>query len=298
MAEKKNSKKKNNLVGQKFTCNKCGKLLAAESNFFKIQNNTLCNMPIFPVCKDCLKEEYERLKFEHGDRSGLKVILRKMDRPYIDKVVEQAFEREKGNELGYCLKTLSGLNQYSSLTYDDSDCFKDKVSMDTNRDVKNKLDELDDKEWNRWAKYGLEPEQIVRCNEFYNNIIYQYEIKTLNDTISVEQLAVSYEQMAGAYKDKNASDVERFRKVISGIESDLNIQARQIQDNLDKECFGNFIRSIEDTEPIPEPKSEFKDVDGIGKIIKRYIIGYLPVAMGKAREQDVLQEDENILDEY
>jgi hypothetical protein len=289
---------KKNYEGKKFTCNKCGKNLAIESNFFKLKNNTLCMYPIYPVCKKCLKEEYEKLRFEHGDKNGLKIILRKLDRPYLEDIVNKAIEREKNDILGYCIKTLNGLQQYASLTYDDSDFIKSKsLTTDDLGKIKSMVEDLTDEEWNRWSGYGLEPEQILECNHFYKNMMNKYEFDSLNEELSVIQLAVTNINIKKAFKEGDTNAIERLRKTISSIENDLNIQGKQKKADMDKDTFGNFIRMIENEEPIPEPKSEFKDVDGIWKLVKRYIVGYLAVAMGKAREEDVLGEDYDVLNQ-
>lgn len=281
--------------GKKFICNKCQRALAVESNYYKLKDNTLCLYPIYPVCKKCLKEQYEKLRFEHGDKNGLKIILRKLDRPYLEDIVNRAIERDNNDILGHCIKILNGLSQYTSMTYDDSDFIKSQALVVDVAGVKSQVEEFSEDEWARWSGYGLQPEEMLSCNLFYNDIVKQYEFDSLNEKISVEQLAVSNVQLKKAFKDNDANAVERLRKTISSIEGDLNIQGKQKQASMDKETFGNFIRKIENEEPIPEPKEEFKDVDGIWKLIKRYILGYLAVAMGKAREEDVLEEDYDLL---
>lgn len=281
--------------GKKFVCNKCQKALAVENNFYKLKDNTLCLYPIYPVCKKCLKEQYEKLRFEHGDKNGLKIILRKLDRPYLDDIVNKAIERDNNDILGYCIKTLNGLSQYTSMTYDDSDFIKSKALVENVEGVKSQVEEFTEEEWARWSGYGLQPEEMLSCNVFYNDIVEQYEFDSINELISVEQLAVANVQLKKAFKDGDTNAVERLRKTISSIEGDLSIQGKQKKDSMNKETFGNFIRQIEQEEPIPEPKDEFKDVDGIWKLVKRYILGYLAVAMGKAREEDVLEEDYDVI---
>lgn len=290
---------KKSYEGKKFACNKCGKNLAIESNFYKLKDNSLCMYPIYPVCKKCIKEEYEKLRFEYGDKTGLKIILRKLDRPYIEDIVKKAIERESNDILGYCIKTLNGLHQYASMTYDDSDFIQNKVLVENDEGIRSKVTEdFSEDDWGRWSGYGLEPDQLLYCKMFYSNIIARYEIESLNEEISVEQLAVANINLKKAFKEGDANAIERLRKTVSSIEGDLNIKGKQRHADMDKDTFGNFIKMIENEEPIPKPRAEFEDADEIWKLIKKYIIGYLPVAMGKAREQEVLEEDTNILDEY
>lgn len=287
--------------GKKFTCNKCLKDLAIDSNYYKVKTTTLCAFTILPICKKCLFDEYERLRFEEGDKTALKIILRKMDKPYLTEVVKRAFEKEEGsNVLGSCIKILNGLNQYAELTYDDSDFIKSKVLREGEDGYfRSEVDEsFDEEDKARWSGYGLLPNEMLSCKKFYDTILELYEIVGLNEKISVEQLAISNINLKKAFKDNDANAVERLRRTISSIESDLNIQAKQKSQNLKRETFGSFIRMIENEEPIPKAEKEFEDVDGIWEIVRKYIVGYLPVAMGKAREQEVLEEDADILDEY
>lgn len=285
--------------GMKFVCNKCGKNLAIESNYFKLTKNDLCRYAIYPICKKCLRQEFEKERFNNGDRMALRYILRRLDKPYIEEIVERAFERDKNDILGYTLKVLNGLSQYSNLCYDDSDFIKSKGITEVDNKMMSVVEkEFTDDDWARWAGYGLEPADLKACNDYYTKIIDKYEFDSLNDEMAVEQLAVLNVKLKKAFKDDDTTAIEKLRKTISSIEADLNISAKQKKDDMGKDTFGNFIKMIENEEPIPETRDEFKDVDKIWNLVKRYVVGYLPVMLGKAREQDVLQEDENILDKY
>lgn len=302
-----NTKKKNPLMsaqkilsaGDKFVCNKCCKKLTIASNFYKSNTNPLCVYPIIPTCKKCLLEQYEKYKFEYGEKLGLKIILRKIDKPYLDTIVANAMERQSRDALGYCIKTLNGLSQYSTMTYDDSDFIKNKIlEVKDDGELRSIIDEqFTAEDWDRWSGYGLEPLEIILCKNFYQKVVENHEIQSLNEEMSVEQLAVVNISLKKAFKEGDSQAIERLRRTISSIEGDLNIQGKQKKDDLAKSNFGNFIKMIENEEPIPEPIDEFKDVDGIWSLIRKYIIGYLPVAMGKAREDEVLEEDKDILDE-
>lgn len=285
--------------GMKFVCNKCGKNLAIESNYFKLTKNDLCRYAIYPICKKCLREEFEKERFNNGDRMALRYILRRLDKPYIEEIVERAFERDKNDILGYTLKVLNGLSQYSNLCYDDSDFIKSKGITEVDNKMMSVVEkEFTDDDWARWTGYGLEPADLKACNDYYIKIIDKYEFDSLNDEMAVEQLAVLNVKLKKAFKDDDTTAIEKLRKTISSIEADLNISAKQKKDDMGKDTFGNFIKMIENEEPIPETRDEFKDVDKIWNLVKRYVVGYLPVMLGKAREQDVLQEDEDILDKY
>lgn len=290
---------KDKYKGMKFVCNKCGKNLAIESNYFKLTKNDLCRYAIYPICKKCLREEFEKERFNNGDRMALRYILRRLDKPYIEDIVNKAFERDANDILGYTLKVLNGLSQYSEMSYDDSDFIKSKGITEVDNKMMSIVEkEFDDDDWTRWSGYGLEPADLKACKDYFDKIVGKYEFDSLNDEMAVEQLAVLNVKLKKAFKDNDTMAIEKLRKTISSIETDLNISAKQKKDDMNKDTFGNFIKMIENDEPIPEARDEFKDVDGIWKLVKRYISGYLPVMLGKAREQDVLEEDGNVLDEY
>lgn len=290
---------KSQYLGKKFQCNKCMKNLAIESNFFKLTKNDLCYYAIYPICKKCLREEFEKERFNSGDRMALRYILRRLDKPYIEDIVNKAFERDANDILGYTLKVLNGLPQYANLCYDDSDFIKNKGITEIDNKMMSVVEkEFNDEDWARWSGYGLEPADLKACNDYYNKIMDKYEFDSLNDEMAVEQLAVLNVKLKKAFKDNNTIDIEKLRKTISSTEADLNISAKQKKDDMGRDTFGNFIKMIENDEPIPEARDEFKDVDGIWGLVKRYVVGYLPVMLGKVREQDVLQEDENVLDDF
>lgn len=287
-----------NYVGLKQICNCCGGSKAIERNYYRVPQNNLCMYDIFPVCIKCLKEEYDKLSFEYGEKIAFRTILRKMDRPYIDEYITKTLQRQESNPLSFYLRTTSSLRQYATMTYDDSSFGQVKSTEPRNQEAQELLDSFEDEDWSRWDGYGLEPEEIATCQKYYNTLMHKYEFKNVNEETAVEQLAVFNLKMKKAVKDNDALSMEKMKKIISSTEADLNIQSRQRNDDLTKNTFGNWIKMIENTEPIPKASPEFEDVDGIWKLIRRYILGFLPVAMGKAREEDVLGEDANILDKY
>lgn len=285
-------------TGFKQVCNCCGKSKAIDNNYFRVPHNNLCMYDIYPVCTKCLKEEFDKISFEYGEKIAFRTILRKMDRPYLDEYVIKTLQKQEVNQLSSYLRVTSSLKQYYNMTYDDSDFGKIKSTEPRTQETQETLDEFSDDDWNRWDGYGLEAEEIATCQKYYNTLMNKYEFKNVNEETAVEQLAVFNLKMKKAVKDDDALSMEKLKKIISSTEADLNIQSRQRKDDLTKNTFGNWIRMIENTEPIPKAAPEFEDVDGIWSLIRRYILGFLPVAMGKAREEDVLGEDSNILDKY
>jgi len=281
-----------------FTCNRCKKTMKIDRNYYQSKDNFMCAFEIVPVCKTCLQDVFEIQRTKIGDRSALRNILRRVDLPYIISVVERSLKAK--NPVGAMFKEYNSYNKYNSLSYDNSDLFPNFSSDEAVDENGIALDTRDftNEDKTRWSGYGLTLEQMLYCKNMYEEMIEKYELESINDLLSAEQYAATAVKMQEAFKKGSASDIERYRKTISSIENDLAIQSKQLKNDADKDTWGLFIKHIENDEPIDEcePRDEFKDVDGIGKLIKRYIVGYLPVMLGKQKPQDILEEDFNILD--
>ena len=287
--------------GLKFICNKCGNNLSIQANYYKVNTSDYCIYPIFPVCKKCLFEQFEIDVINLGVKEAIRKTLRQLDKPYNTHIIEPILEKKEPREaLGDIIRILSNSNFYGK-TYDDSDFVIDEKQKVVDNDIFDVNDEpkvkMSATEFIKWQSYGLEPDEIDNCADYYNRMMDKYEFDSLNDELAVEQLAVLNTGMRKAFKEGDIASVQKLRSTISSIENDLHISAKQKKNDASSDTFGNFVKMIENDMPIPEPKDEFKDVDGIWNLVKRYIIGYLPVMLGKVREEDVLQEDANIIDD-
>lgn len=281
-----------------FTCNKCNRNLKLDRNYYQSKDNFMCHLEIIPICKPCLANIFDIQKAQFGEKTAMRAILRRVDLPYMESIVERSLKAK--NPVGHMFKEYNSYGKYNTLTYDNSESFPNFSGEDGFDEKGMPIDDSDltSDDRMRWEGYGLTIRQMLYCKNMYNELIDKYELDSINDLLSVEQYAVTTVKMQEAFQKGSATDIERYRKTISSIESDLAIQSKQLKDSMDKDSWGLFIKYIENNEPIDEaePREEFKDVDGIWNIVKKYIVGYLPVMLGVQKPQDVLGEDIDILD--
>src|SRR5690606_39853724 len=80
----------------------------------------------------------------------------------------------------------------------------------------------------------------------------------------------------------NTRSYKDLMKTISDLMNDGNIKPIQNIGNQESKSstFGEWIKRIEEEEPIPEPDEVFKDVDGIQKYIGKWFVGHMKRIFG------------------
>lgn len=262
LSKKKNDKK------ECLICNKSYSL----SNFYNTNNVFFPDGKIH-VCKKCVYEKIE----EHGV-NALKQFL---------KIIDKPFKKElwNGNYREYIKKIM--LAQSYSHTYDDSTIF--------NADVKNEDDNLLNKLQNkvditdemriRWR--GFNDEDILILEDYYQRLISTYENNTPIQDNLYRNIAITQLKADKAIAQGHTNEYGKLMNVLSTLMNDAKLKPVQETEALSgKSTFGELIKMIEEEEPIPEPKEEFKDVDGIRKYIDRWFVKHFARVFGLNSDND------------
>jgi len=276
MAGKK-SKIISNETIKKIECLNCGKEKAStHANFYNNTHPLFSNCDKFPVCKECITNYIGEKDATFINRVYMMLSL--LDRPFIPTL----WESTDGIWSKYVTQ-VSSLPQYKGLTYKDS-IFENNKSIISFLDEIDSVQEFSQEVLSRWE--GFEPSKIRKLENFYQELISTYEHGTPIQRNLYRNIAITQIQANDAIANSDHKKYKELMDTLSRLMNDANI--KPVQETGAEangiSSFGEFIKMVEETEPIPEPRDEFKDVDGIGKYIDKWFLHHMRRFLGLTNE--------------
>lgn len=267
-------------------CSCCGKDRQVNSYYSS-------NSPIhkyhkrLPVCKQCVVDMVD----PESVRSVMN-ILRMCDKPFISSLWESSVKEAKrsgSNPFQMYMKNVM-MQQYRNMNWDDSDLYNQNKE-----DVASEYFDLDEEALKRWRGWSLD--KAKKLETYYQELINAYEHDTPIQRSIYSNIAVAQMQADEAIANNKTGDFQKLMKVISDLMNDAKIKPIQETEVDDRglATWGEWVRKIEETEPIPEPSEEFKDVDGIRKYIDKWFVGHMKKVFGLAdttETDDISEEDD------
>lgn len=145
----------------------------------------------------------------------------------------------------------------------------------------------------RWGP-GFSASQYAYLEEEYQDWCDKTEVKTKSQEELVR--AICFAQLNIRIQQSTGGKVDAAMKTLTDLMTNCNLTPRQHSElaNLSDEklAYGQMIRKIENEMPIPEPKDEFKDPDGIRKYINTFFFGHLAKALGIKNDAEAEYEAE------
>lgn len=255
-------------VVEKKICDKCKKPKNLKDDFYSA-DETLYHQGKFHLCKICVEDIINTNGFD-----GFLVILRAMNKPFIQDVY-------KGDWKDY-IRQINSLPQYRNFTYIHGDSISPNSKIQTSTKEKHETEGLSEEALRRWD--GFEPEKMRKLEDFYQELISTYEHGTPIQRNLYRNITITQIQANEAINDHKK--YRELMETLSKLMNDANI--KPVQETGAEangiSSFGEFIKMIEETEPIPEPREEFKDVDGIGKYIDKWFLHHMRRFLGMTNE--------------
>lgn len=267
---------------EKKTCLTCTNEYVASS--FYSHRNKLINEK-FGVCKKCAKKEVDL-----ENLNTLLDFLRTMNIPYKKDIWKIA--NESDNEtVGTYMKNVNSLQQLSKLNYEDSDELEGKSN-------KSELGAID------WKGFEVTEEMYVRWGREHNKEVYvqldslftRFGGKECDNTIQetlAENMARTQYTANKALADGDATTYDKMIKSLSMLMNDANIKPVQIK-NANEDgvtSLGEWVRILEETEPIDTIHKEFKDEKFIMKYIDRFFFTQIKRVFGMIKDDDIKKMD-------
>lgn len=142
-----------------------------------------------------------------------------------------------------------------------------------------------------WGK-GFTADQY----EFLQNEYDDWCTKNVCNTKSQQEIYknIALAQLNIRIAQQTGGKVVDAQKALQDLMSSAAILPKQTADNVlaDTQTFGTLLKKFEDTDPIPEPREEWRDVDGIIKYMKAWFRGGLAKALKIKNENAKLYDEE------
>lgn len=249
----------------KVTCLICDRVVK-DHETIKHRNRGMSD--IYGYCKVCVHAKYNQDKSPQD-------ILRMLNIPYIATLWYDVLAKHKDKALSAYFKAIAPKRQQ----------YKDFLDSDFSDDSQKNTFQVTEKVIGRWGT-SLSISQ-------YQELEIKYEMLTkikppttvLEESLYRDNVLIGV-RLADALKTGQASDIEKLRKLYSSDLKALGLDL--VKSNMDEvEAFGKRIAYWELTEPIPEMSSEFKDVDRIGRYLRKFFQIPFKRAMGVATKEEV-----------
>lgn len=270
------------------TCTCCGKEKNANQGYYSSETYVYKNLGRMSVCKECIWD-YVITEEDNGyDIRRMKDILQMIDKPFIQSLLEASeAEALNGNKNAFkvYMKNIV-LRQNRKLRWMDGDLNTVGATENLGKDdiIPIDVNDLSDEAMKRWKGFKLEEAKLLE--DFYQELLNNYEHgtpiqKNLYKNIAIVQMKAEYAISEG--KNKEYKDL---MDTLSKLMNDANIKPVQETgaENSSISSFGEFIKMIEETEPIPEPRDEFKDVDGIKKYVDKWFVHHFSRVFGLSND--------------
>lgn len=276
-------------------CCKCG-LTTTDLKKFPLSFSKIyaCNDYRIPVCKDCMDDLYNNiyLPMLDSDEEAVRRICSKFDIYYNPEIVQKMRDGSRPKKrMSYYIQRTT-LQQYANRTYDttlEEEALASK-SIDTFEDM-NKEHEISEETIKFWG-FGFLPEDYEYLDNRYVEWSTSYNIQSkAMESIFQKICMMELQILKGIQKNEK---VDALYKQLNDFMNAAGIQPKQSSENTmsDTACFGTLIKRWEDEEPIPEPKPEWRDIDGIRRYISVYFLGHLSKMFGFKNDWSKLYEEE------
>lgn len=257
------SKKKNN----RKMCRICEKEMAL-SHFYSSSSPFFIDGKI-DFCTKCSLEIVEKEGFE-----GFQNLMKLINKP----IYRDLYKGDSGDYI----RQMNSLPQYRGLTYEDSNLFEEVKNISSI--ARTRLTELSEEELKEseefWGR-GKEEWEYVYLNNEYSEYLNRYDtedskvMEDLIEEICLTKLDIRVKRMAN-------QDVTKQLKTLQDLLGSSNLKPAQenSSNSAEHETFGTLIKKWENERPLPEPDPEWKDVNGIRRLII-WFVGHMAEMAGK-----------------
>lgn len=274
-------------IPTKKTCLKCGNNYAL-SSFYAHRNPLISET--FGFCKKCTKKEVNL-----DDLDTLISFLQTMNIPYLKEFWKQANEA-KTETIGTYFKNLNSLKQLQGLTFKDSDEVNGKTNQAELVEIEYKDFEVTDQVVRRWGR-NLTKDDYVFLEEELQAYLSAYACETPVQMRLFQNMARTQWMANIALEDGDVNKYEKLMKTLSSQMNDASI--KPVQENASANdgglnSWGEWVKLIEETEPVDELSEDFKDTSFIKKYINRFFFVQMKRVFGLIKDEDIEKlEDED-----
>ena len=280
----------------KYKCISCG---AVTDNPDELFHTGYSNIYIgwsyhFPMCKNCMDNLYDAYARVLTYEEVYRRMCMTFDIYFDENLAQKASQGSKPNRrmTGYINRTK--LNQYANKTYADTvnEELEEKLKKEQEEAEKTantpvlSIEEVgatqqtvSKESFNFWG-FGFTVEEYQFLDNKFVEWTISHECKNKAQESYFQKICmIELLILKANQKGEDASKLyDQFNKLMNS----ANLQPRQTNENAlaDTNTVGTLIKKWEDNAPIPKPKPEWEDVDGIRKYISVWFLGHLCKLIG------------------
>lgn len=301
---------------QKFVCLRCGHSHEQQKRYFPSSHSPMFrgNGGYLPFCGDCLDEMLYEYKLKYGDESAaMRHMCMKLDIYWHPEIYDMVYKGNTSNSRIKSYISRSNLLKYANKCYDDTLDDERKAEENERRSEHIKAVVADQNSENNEDMNGAvvipppTPETIAFWGigftpDMYYELNARYEkwtkdkgeldnsAESLYKTICILECKIVRDTIAGKPVEQSANTINTLLGSLN--QKPVQKQQDEVDSSFDNMPFGVGIRMCENTRPIPKPKPEFQDVDGIVRYISIWFLGHLCKMLNIRNTYCKLYEDE------
>lgn len=274
---------------RKFVCSCCGKEYNTQKGNFPVSNSILYkgNNGYITVCRSCVDKYYLQLiGFYNGDdEQALEHCCSVFDWYYAPEISEITKKTMKGTSRVILYPSKMGLItfQRKGTTYLDTlrQKYAEKAiteeTITESRETNNseKLQGIEQKTIDFFGA-NYTPDEYRFLEKEYNDWTSRYPCDTKAKEEIFKNLAIAQVVVRRAQKEGSSKTINEAMRTFQDLLGTANIKPNQDKEVIsDQDTFGTWIKKLENQHPIPEARGEWKDPDGVKKMVDTFFMGHL-----------------------
>lgn len=292
---------------KEYICTCCGKVYLDQKRNFPASQSPLNagNGYRLQVCRNCVDALFKHYTEVLGsEEAAIRRLCMKFDIYYNEELVSMSRKISLDRSRIMTYVSRANLIAYKGKTFDttlDEEARKTIDSLDDLNEHNDSVDEESDtpfyvitqEDISNWG-YGHEADEYQWLNDKYDEI----KSTSVIDTITREELVRDYcTQKLSANKAMAIGKVDLYNKLLEGAQktldrANLTPKLEDASDKAGEKPIGVMIQLFEKERPIPKPRPEWTDVDGIVHLLTVYFIGHLLKMLGIKNRYSQMYEEE------
>lgn len=293
---------------QDYRCTCCGKHYKRQLNNFHVSNSPLFkgNNGYTSICKECVDKYYLNLvEFYTGnEEKAMERCCQILDWFYSSEAVAMTQKSLSSGRTRIGLypskMNLTQIKQKGQ-TYLDTIVGRANANIDSVEDLEAleeeegsdiSIEEL--KEDIKFFGAGYKKEEYIFLRTEYEDWTSRYDAKTKAQEELFKNLCIAQLQIQQSKQKGSSKDVSDAMKTFQDLLGSANLKPNQNNENalVEQNTLGSLIKKWEESEPIPEPSDEFKDVDGIKHYVLTYFNGHMAKMMNVENDFSKMYDEE------
>lgn len=300
---------------QEYSCMCCGAVYETQEKEFVTTTSPLflANGGYYPVCRECLAKYYLNVVMpavDNDEKRAVEVMCSLIDWYFCDDLLDLAEKitagyRENGNRtplpIVYGARRNMPNFKKRGITYLDTV----KQRWNASKVVQSHDEVLDPNDPDSRREFVSEEDvwffgpgytagQYKYLREQYEDWCQRYDCQSKAQEEIFKTLAIAQLNVQMAQQEGNPKRTTEAIKTLQDLMDTAKIKPKQKDDDslVEQNTFGTLIKKWEDEEPVPEPREEWQDVDGIRKYVGTWLFGHLAKMFKLDNDWSQMYEDE------